>query len=81
MNKSIFYINWGDCRCRDRAQTPRAILVNFAGQCAEQRIVVADAHRDGKRFVVRADEPLAAYVKSNGRLRLRESRNGAEKRY
>jgi hypothetical protein len=27
-----------------------------------ERIWIADAHRDGKRFVVRADEKLIAFV-------------------
>jgi hypothetical protein len=41
----------------------RVLAVDFSGQT----IFVADAHRgDGKRFVVRADEKLAAFISGPG---------------
>ena len=30
--------------------------------CEDRTIWIADAHRDGKRYVVRADEKLTAFV-------------------
>jgi hypothetical protein len=37
-------------------------------------IFIADAHRDGKRFVVRADEKLTAFVELESAIRAFESR-------
>jgi hypothetical protein len=34
-----------------------------------QTIFIADAHRDGKRFVVRADEKLTAFMELEGAIR------------
>ena len=34
----------------------------FAQSCGGRTIFIADAHRDGKRFIVRADEKLTAFV-------------------
>jgi hypothetical protein len=34
-------------------------------------ILIADAHRDGKRFVVRADEKLTAFVELEFAIRAR----------
>jgi hypothetical protein len=41
--------------------------------------VVVDAHRDGKRFVVRADEKLAAFWNSHGRFEL-DTKDGGQNR-
>jgi hypothetical protein len=38
--------------------------INSSGQT----IFVADAHRDGKRFVVRADEILTAFLELEGAI-------------
>ena len=57
--------NWGDCRYRDRPQNPRAVLrVRLAGAIARKRtIFLVDALRgDGKRFIVRAEEKLTAFI-------------------
>jgi len=35
----------------------------------ERTIWIAGAHRDGKRFVVRADEKLAAFVERESAIR------------
>jgi hypothetical protein len=54
--------NWSDCRYRDRPQTPRAVLgIGVASGWPGARPLF-DAHRDGKRFVVRADEKLTAFL-------------------
>ena len=57
--------NWSDCRYRDRPQTPRAVLrVRLAGAIARKRtIFLVDALcGDGKRFIVRAEEKLTAFL-------------------
>ena len=57
--------NWSDCRYRDRPQSPRAVLrVRLAGPIARKRtIFLVDALRgDGKRFIVRAEEKLTAFL-------------------
>jgi hypothetical protein len=57
--------NWSDCRYRDRPQNPRAVLrVRLAGAIARKRtIFLVDALRgDGKRFIVRAEEKLTAFL-------------------
>ncbi len=37
--------------------------------CSGRTIFVADAHRDGKRFVVRANEKLTAFVELESAIR------------
>ena len=62
--KHLLY-NWGDCRYRNRPQNPRAVLrVRLAGAIARKRtIFLVDALRgDGKRFIVRAEEKLTAFL-------------------
>jgi hypothetical protein len=43
-------------------------------------IFVADAHRDGKRFVVRADEILTAFMELETAIRARHSTQGIAER-
>jgi hypothetical protein len=58
--------NRSNCRHCDCPQSPRLVLgISFAGlaNCAGQTIFVADAHRDDrKRFVVRREEKLTAFL-------------------
>ena len=59
--------NWSNCRYRDRPQSPGTVLrVGLAG-VHKRTIFVADAHReDRKRFAVRADEKLRAFLELEG---------------
>jgi hypothetical protein len=41
-----------------------------AGDCEWRTIWIADAHRDEKRFVVRADERLTAFLELESAIRL-----------
>jgi hypothetical protein len=55
--------HWSDCRYRDRPQTPRAVLRIGVASCWPGAGAIADAHRDGgRRFIVRADEKLTAFL-------------------
>jgi hypothetical protein len=40
-----------------------------AVDCKGQPISIADAHRNGKRFVVRADEKLTAFMELESAIR------------
>jgi hypothetical protein len=39
----------------------------------ERTIIVADAHRDGKHFVVRADEKLTAFMELESAIRVEKN--------
>jgi hypothetical protein len=41
-----------------------------SSSCWPQRVISADAHRDGKRFIVRADEKLTAFVELESAIRV-----------
>jgi hypothetical protein len=43
-----------------------------AVDCEGRTILIADAHRDGKRFVVRADEKLTAFLELESAIRAGE---------
>jgi hypothetical protein len=45
--------------------------------CEGRTIWIADAHRDGKRFVVRADEKLPALIELESAIRRRNGINRA----
>jgi hypothetical protein len=50
--------------CAESQANASDVLVTKLG-----RIWIADAHRDGKRFVVRADEKLTAFLELESTLR------------
>ena len=62
--KHLLY-HWSNCRHRDRPQTPWTFLgVAFAGEfVASKGLSFAGAHcENGKRFGVRVDERLSAFL-------------------
>ena len=55
---------------RNRARNRRGKTAKPQGNLAKGRTIwIADAHRDGKRFVVRADEKLTAFLELETAIR------------
>jgi hypothetical protein len=49
-----------------------------AVDCEGRTIWIADAHRDGKRYVVHADEKLTAFMELESAIRVVTSSNQSE---
>ena len=67
----------------ERHRTCRDILRLTSWGCVSaidsngRTISIADAHRDGKRFVVHAEEKLTAFIELESAIRRRNGINGA----